>query len=412
MEMEKLLKEIYDYSMYSEKKGLENIKILCEELGNPQKNYKIIHIAGTNGKGSTSTMIEKVLLAKGYKVGKFTSPHILKFNERICLNGKDISDEDIIKYYDIIKKIVVHKNLKPTFFEIITAMMFKYFSDKKIEYLVLEVGLGGRLDSTNIANGDIVVITNISYDHMEILGNSLEEIAKEKVGIIKENSYVIIGDDKEELKNVIKKEYVNVLEKYKSSSYELDFKEFKTNIYIEDKKYTCSLFGGYQYRNFLCAYEVLKKIGIDDKLIQKEISNVYWPGRLEILKKEKIIILDGAHNEDGIEKLLETLTRYYKKDEIVAIVSILKDKNYNKMLEKIEEKIGKIIYTSLSENKRGQAAKELYDISKKRENEIYEENILKAYEKAKSLKDKKVILICGSFYLISKFKREVLKDEN
>lgn len=412
MEMEKLLKEIYDYSMYSEKKGLENIKILCEELENPQKNYKVIHIAGTNGKGSTSTMIEKVLLAKGYKVGKFTSPHILKFNERICLNGKDISDEDIIKYYEIIKKIVIHKNLKPTFFEIITAMMFKYFSDKKIEYLVLEVGLGGRLDSTNIANGDIVVITNISYDHMEILGSSLEEIAKEKVGIIKENSYVIIGDDKKELKSVINKGYVNVLEKYNNSSYELDFERFRTNIYIENKKYSCSLFGSYQYKNFLCAYEVLKKIGIEDNLIQKEVSKVYWSGRMEVLKKEKLVILDGAHNEDGVEKLLETVLKNYRKEEIVAIVSILKDKNYYKMLEKLEEKIGAIIYTSLSENKRGQNAKELYNFSKRDENERYEENILKAYEIAKSLKKKKVILVCGSFYLISKFKREVLRNEN
>lgn len=412
MKIDEVLQEIYDYSLYSEKKELENIEILCKKLGNPQKNYKIIHVAGTNGKGSTSTMIEKVLVAAGYRVGKFTSPHILRFNERIALNENNITDEDVIKYYKIVKEIVILTKIKPSFFEIITAMMFKYFADKKIEYLVLEVGLGGRLDSTNIADGDITVITNVSYDHTEILGNSLEEIAKEKMGIIKENSYIVIADESDILKKLVKKEYVNVLEKYSNSRYSLDFLNFKTNIYIDEKEYKCSLFGAHQYKNFLCAYEVLKKIGVEDRLIQKEISNVYWPGRMEILIREKIIILDGAHNEDGIKKLIETITKKYKKEEIVAIVSILKDKNYNIMLEELENNISEIIYTSLSENKRGQKAKELYKISKHKKNKKYEEDILRAYEVAKNLKDKKIILVCGSFYLISKFKKEVLKDEN
>ena len=194
MEMNELLNELYSYSLHGIKLGLENIQKICDSLGNPEKNYKIVHITGTNGKGSTATIVETVLLKQGYKVGKYTSPHILKFNERIRVNGQDISDEDITKVYGIVREKIKELGITPTFFEVTTAMMFLYFSMREVEYVVLEVGMGGRFDATNVVDSDIAIITNVSIDHTEYLGKTIYEIAREKAGIIKDKSYVIVGD--------------------------------------------------------------------------------------------------------------------------------------------------------------------------------------------------------------------------
>ena len=302
MDIEKLLNELYSYSLHGIKLGLKNIEDICEAMGNPQKNYKTIHVAGTNGKGSTSTTIEQVLIEDGRKVGKYTSPHILKFNERISVNGIEISDEDIAYYYAYVKSVIKELRLTPTFFEVTTAMMFKYFSDKKVEYAVIEVGMGGRFDATNIIESDICVITNVSLDHTDFLGKNIYEIACEKAGIIKKNSKVIVGSsDLEFLKGIEEKAktYINVIEKYKDSKYVLDFMKYKTVIEVDGISYKFSLFGDYQYKNFLCAYEVLNELGIKPEVIQKGIEKVKWQCRFEIISTDKnVLILDGAHNED------------------------------------------------------------------------------------------------------------------
>ena len=180
MNIDQLLDELYSYSMHGIKLGLENIEKICKELGNPEKSYKIIHIAGTNGKGSTATTLETILLEAGYRVGKYTSPHILKFNERIRMNGEDISDEEIAYYYDEVKKAIAKAGVKPTFFEVTTAMMFKYFQDRKADYVVLETGMGGRFDATNVVDAELCIITNVTLDHTEYLGDTIYKIAKGK----------------------------------------------------------------------------------------------------------------------------------------------------------------------------------------------------------------------------------------
>lgn len=412
MSIEKLLNELYSYSLHGIKLGLKNIEDICDAMGNPQKNYKTIHVAGTNGKGSTSTTIEQVLIEDNRTVGKYTSPHILKFNERISVNGVEISDEEIAYYYSYVKSVVEELKLVPTFFEVTTAMMFKYFSDKKVDYAIIEVGMGGRYDATNIIDGDICVITNVSLDHTDFLGKNIYEIAGEKAGIIKKNSKVIVGSSNIEfLKGVEEKtkNYVNVVEKYRYSKYFLDFKNYETVIEVDNTVYRFSLFGDYQYKNFLCAYEVLKELGIKPEVIQKGVTKVKWQCRFEIIPTDKnIFILDGAHNEDGMKTLCETLQAGFKKDEIVAVVSILKDKDSKKILEILEGSVSKIIFTSLSENSRGQSALNLYENSNKIDKD-YRENIVEALELAKS-DSKKVVLLCGSFYLLSKFKEEVLKQ--
>ncbi|MGL4976535.1 MAG: bifunctional folylpolyglutamate synthase/dihydrofolate synthase [Cetobacterium sp.] len=413
MNIENLLEELYSYSLHGIKLGLKNIEDICKAMNNPQYDYKTIHIAGTNGKGSTSTTIESVLIEAGKKVGKYTSPHILKFNERISVNGKDITDEEIVYYYVYIKDIIKKLGITPTFFEVTTAIMFKYFSDKKVDYAIVEVGMGGKFDATNIVNSDISVITNISLDHTDFLGKTVYDIAREKAGIIKKDSKVIVGSsDIEFIKAVEEKTdlYINVIEKYKKVDYFLDFKNYKTVINLDENIYEFSLFGDYQYKNFLCAYETLKELGISSKKIKAGIKKVKWQCRFEVVNfKEKTLILDGAHNEAGMQTLCNTLKKGYKKEDVIAITSILKDKNSKEILKILEKNVGQIIFTSLSENKRGQTALELYNASNKIEKD-YRENILNAYELAIEYPGK-IILLCGSFYLLSKFKEDVLRNE-
>ena len=409
MKINELLDELYSYSLFGIKLGLDNIQKICDELGNPEKKYKIIHITGTNGKGSTSTIIETVLLEAGYSVGKYTSPHILKFNERIRANGKDISDEEIALTYEKVKNAIKNIGITPTFFEVTTAMMFLYFAEKKVEYAVLEVGMGGRFDATNVADGDIAIITNVSLDHTEYLGKTIYDIALEKAGIIKEKSFVVVGDsDKEFLKAVSekKKTFINTEEKYKNVRYNLNFKNFMTEIYINEKKFNLSLFGDYQVKNFLCAYEALKHLGISDEIIEKAVSKVVWQCRFERFSQNPLTILEGAHNIDGILNLKKILTHEYKSDEIVMIVSILKDKKVKEMLEVCESFSDKIILTSLSDNPRGLSGEKLLEYTDKSSVFSVEDDIKKAYETAEK-SNRRIIAVCGSFYTCERFKKEI-----
>ena len=409
MEINKLLEELYSYSLFGIKLGLENIKKICDYLGNPEKKYKIIHITGTNGKGSTSTIVENVLLEAGYSVGKYTSPHILKFNERIRANGKDITDEDIALSYAKVKEAVENLGITPTFFEVTTAMMFLYFAEKKVQYAVLEVGMGGRYDATNVADGDVCIITNVSLDHTEYLGKNIYDIALEKAGIIKDKSIVIVGDDNEEFLKAIytkKQNIINTADKYKNIEYKLDFKNFITEIKMGENTYSLSLFGDYQVKNFLCAYEALKHLGISDEIIEKAVSKVVWQCRFERFSQNPLTILEGAHNIDGILNLKKILTHEYKPDEIVMIVSILKDKKVKEMLEVCESFSDKIILTSLSDNPRGLSGEKLLEYTDKSSIFSVEDNIKKAYETAEK-SNRRIIAVCGSFYTCERFKKEI-----
>lgn len=409
MEIEKLLDELYSYSMHGIKLGLENIKTLCKEMGEPQKDYKVIHIAGTNGKGSTSTTIETILLEAGYRVGKYTSPHILKFNERIRANGQDITDEDIVKYYQLVKDIVAKTGLRPTFFEMTTAMMFKYFSDLKLDYVVLETGMGGRFDATNVCEADICVITNVGLDHIEYLGDTIYKIAKEKAGIIKNCSKVIVADSNPEFLKAIseeKAEIINVLEKYKDARMKLDFKGFVTRIEIGEESYDFSLFGDYQFKNFLTAYEMVTELGIDREIIKKACKKVVWQCRFERYLEKPLVILDGAHNEDGMRELCKIIEQGYRSDEVVIITSILKDKDVKHMLKLMRKISDNIVFTSLEDNPRGTTGEKILEQLEEKRGCLVENDMKKAYEIAKNL-NKKIIVVCGSFYTLSKFKEEI-----
>ena len=400
----------------------EKLKKIYELLGEPCKNKKIIHIAGTNGKGSTVTFLENIFFAGGYSVAKFTSPHILKFNERILINKKMISDEDVVKYYEIVMDILEKNLLQINFFEITTFTALLYFEEKNPDFIFLETGLGGRYDATNIVKSTIATITNVSFDHVSLLGDSLEKIADRKAGIIKDGQLCIYAQNLPELENAVKKETdnsINVLKKYENLKVKLDTKNYKTIVKILEnenfeKIFTLPLFGKFQANNFLIAYEIAKIYGISDEIIQKGLDEISLAGRFEIFSPKPITILDVAHNDDSVRVLVENLNELFKNDEVIFILSILGTKDIANIFEKILEKNYKIFITSLKEVTYGLSANE---IKKNLENSniltnniIFEDNILEAYNQAKQMvleknSRYKAIVVCGSFYEIAKFKK-------
>jgi bifunctional protein folC len=422
----------------------EKLKKIYELLGKPCENKKIIHIAGTNGKGSTATFLENIFFAAGYSVAKFTSPHILRFNERILVNKEMISDEDVVKYCEIVMNILEENGLQINFFEIATFVALLYFKEKNPDFIFFETGLGGRYDATNIVKSTIAAITNVSFDHVALLGNSLYEIADRKVGIIKNRQLCIYAQNLAELEEAVKRETdnsVNVLEKYKGFQAELDNQNYKTIVKIVENKnskesgnikkfeniekinnnknnlkktFILPLFGKFQANNFLIAYEIAKIYGISDKVIQKGLDEISLAGRFEIFSKNPATILDVAHNDDSVKVLTENLNELFKDDEVIFVLSVLGTKDIANIFKRILEKNYKIFITSLKEVIYGLSAEEIKknlensNISTK--NIIFEDDILQAYNQAKKMILKndnsyKVIVVCGSFYEIAKFKK-------
>ena len=285
-------------------------------------------------------------------------------------------------------------------------MMFDYFKDMKADYVILEAGMGGRYDATNICDNIVSVITNVSLEHTEYLGDTIYKIAKEKAGIIKNCPYTIFADNNPDVKKAIEEatdKYVNVLEKYKDSTYSLDFNTFTTNILINGNKYEYSLFGDYQYKNFLCAYEVVKYLGIDENIIKEAVKKVIWQCRFEVYSKNPLVIFDGAHNLAGVEELIKIVKQHFSKDEVTILVSILKDKDRVSMFRKLNEISSNIVLTSIPDNPRASTAKELYDYVENKKDFEYEEDPIKAYNLALS-KKRKLTICCGSFYILIKLK--------
>ena len=416
----------------------EKLKKIYELLGKPCENKKIVHIAGTNGKGSTATFLENIFFAAGYSVAKFTSPHILRFNERILVNKEMISDEDVVKYCEAVMNVLEENGLQINFFEIATFVALLYFKEKNPDFIFLETGLGGRYDATNIVKSTIAAITNVSFDHVALLGNSLEKIADRKAGIIKNRQLCIYAQNLAELEEAVKRETdnsVNVLEKYKGFQAELDNQNYKTIVKIIEnenvkksenikkinnnknnleKTFVLPLFGKFQANNFLIAYEIAKIYGINDKVIQKGLDEISLAGRFEIFSKNPATILDVAHNDDSVKVLTENLNELFKDDEVIFVLSVLGTKDIANIFKRILEKNYKIFITSLKEVTYGLSAEEIKknlensNISTK--NIIFEDDILLAYNQAKEMvlkKDNsyKAIVVCGSFYEIAKFKK-------
>ncbi|MES1214323.1 MAG: folylpolyglutamate synthase/dihydrofolate synthase family protein [Bacteroidota bacterium] len=331
------------------KADLTNTIALCNYLDNPQHKFKTIHIAGTNGKGSVSHMLAAVLQTAGYKTGLYTSPHLKDFRERIKINGEMINKEFVTDFTDNIK--IAIEEIEPSFFEITVAMAFDYFSEQHVDIAVIETGLGGRLDSTNIITPEISVITNIGWDHMNLLGNSLEKIAAEKAGIIKQNVPVVIGEVIPETKPVFEKtarknnaslsiaSQVREAMNWQWEKHELII-EVATANKTDHKKYHLDLPGIYQTKNLLTVLETcwqLQRTGwkIEEEHIHKGLQQVKkltgLHGRWEIINHSPLIVLDVAHNADGIQQLIEQI-EVLDPANVHIILGMVKDKEIEKVL--------------------------------------------------------------------------------
>lgn len=414
--------------------GLERTERLLEILGNPHKKLNVIHIAGTNGKGSTTSMIASILIEEGFNVGMYTSPFLEEFEERIQINRQNIKKNDLANYMDYIKeavdKVIEEGYNHPTEFEIITCLMFKYFYDKKVDYAVVEVGLGGRLDSTNVVNPLLTVITSISLDHTNILGNTLEEIAREKGGIIKKNTPLILYPQKEEalkeLQNISKEKSAKIYEVKKDDAKLLEIiknDDFYQKIKIKGEFNTYNanlrLLGEHQILNCAVAVravEVLSKIqGFQIKNIEKGIENARWIGRLEVLNKNPLVVIDGAHNIQGITTLKENISKYFNYKNIILLIGILADKQVEDMIKVITPMSKHIIALTPHSDRAELGVKLKEEIEKFNKNVESFESYETAFKKALSIaREDDLILVTGSLYMIGEMRgiiNHIVKQE-
>lgn len=326
--------------------GLSRIAELLEKLGNPQKRLKFVHVAGTNGKGSVCAVLASILKEAGYKTGLHTSPYIQRFNERIQIDGKQITDEKIVKYTKIISRYADLMEDHPTEFELVTALAFLYFAENNTDIVVLEVGLGGRLDATNVIDTpEIAVITSIGVDHTAELGNTISLIAAEKAGIIKQGTDVVLYPQVPDAEKVFEKACKNtesVLHRVDTES--LAVKSSSTNGQIIDymgfKNLQLPLLGSYQPMNAATAITAAmllknKGWGINENAIRRGISAVRWPARFERVRKAPDVIVDGGHNPNGAAALAETFKQVYPCKKVIFVAGVMRDKNYKDMIKSI-----------------------------------------------------------------------------
>lgn len=394
--------------------GLKSITGLLSRLGNPQKSYKTITIAGTNGKGSTATMTASILHSAGYKVGLYTSPHLIDVRERITINGKKISWKEFNRTIAYVK----NKIQKPvTYFEFLTAVAFVYFQNQEVDIAVLEVGLGGRLDATNVCRPLVSVITNIAFDHTAYLGDTLESITYEKAGIIKQNGVCLTAARQKVVLDILKNVCLRRRAKLYSLGSDIKIKKQKDGssnyqgLYRDLENLKIPLMGEHQLSNAALALAVIelcakKGFTVDDAAVHTGLRNTHWEARLEILQENPVFLLDGAHNPAGIDALCRSLKSDFSFHRLILIFGALADKDYRRMLAKIVPLASIIILTQLK-TKRAAQVKALMEIVKKMgRSAIVAENVNQAIERAVFLAGKQdLICATGSFYLAGKVKQ-------
>ena len=408
--------EVYNF-LYNQKKTAprENLDRItrCANLLNIKANYKKIHVAGTNGKGSTCQYIKEMLALKNLHVGMFVSPFVISFNERIQINDRYISDSEIMHYmnilYDFNQKYEKEYNDHLPFFELTLLMALMWFSDRNIDIAIIECGLGGLLDSTNFLDYDLAIITNIGFDHMAQLGNTLEKIASHKLGIAKPNMVCLttVSDN-------LKDYFINYA---KSNNVDMRFITDISNISVSDKtyfeyknhKYKSNLLGEYQAYNASLAIEAVRYFDNEypNTLIEFALENVKWPGRMEVLNQKPLILLDGAHNIHAINAISDTLSKLKGNKKIKTIFSALQDKEYPSMIKRLEDITDYFYFTKIID------LRQIEDIHfEKYTNKEYEINndFKSCLEEAISnLKENEILLITGSLHFVSQIREYYYK---
>lgn len=407
MDYKQTLDYIHSLGNFSLPAGLERIKEVLKKLGNPQNNFKSIHIAGTNGKGSVSCMLSSVFKTAGYRTGTFISPFIIDFRERIQINGEFISEKDLVYYAERVE----NTQIVLTEFEFITAVAFLYFSEQKIDILICETGLGGRLDATNtLDNLACAVITKIGLDHTTILGDTFEEIAAEKCGILRDCPTVTSPYQHIKALNVIKNEATELYIP-EADKLEIITSDILGNAFTyKGEHYETGLSGDYQVENAVVAIDTVKHSGYDIpyNIIYEGLKIARFPARLEVISKMPLVILDGAHNPDGAEVLEKELRKYSGK--ITAIVGMMKDKNVEAVLKLTLKHCKTCVTVAVPDLPRSMSATELQDIAGKYCNCQMSENLQSAIDLAKEISQGEAIFVFGSLYLASAM-RPLLQKE-
>lgn len=414
---------LLDIPKFKKNKDNMNLRRILEQMGNPDRDMKIIHVAGTNGKGSTCSFINSILISAGKSVGMFTSPHLVKINERIKINGKDISDEKFLEAFtnvkEIVDKVIEEGGEHPSFFEYIFLVGIKALSNAKVEYGIFEVGLGGRLDATNvIEKPEISIITSVSMDHMEILGESIEDIAKEKAGIIKKEVPVVYYGEQWEVDKIIRAKVEEIGTKgisVKNSDIKIVSKTNKAidfcfaNSYYKNECFEIPFVVEYQTRNAALAITAVKLLerDITDDAIKTGLKNTVWSGRMELIAERTFI--DGAHNYDGVLQFKEFVNELMEKEDSEAYIlfSVVKEKEYYQMMNLIEEiDRCKGFLVAPVMNARAAAVEDMASYLRKSGKEVHCFNALgEAYDYGQKLIKEKDYLFCvGSLYMVGEIK--------
>ena len=398
MNYKETLDYIHSLGKFTLPAGLERIEKVLEMLGNPQNRFKSIHIAGTNGKGSVSAFASSVFKTAGYKTGLFISPFIIDFRERIQINGEFISEADLVFY----SQRVMETGAELNEFEFITAVAFLYFKEQNIDVLVCETGLGGRLDATNtLRNLACTVITKIGLDHTAILGDTIEEIAGEKCGILQDCPAVTTPYQPENALNVIKDKAKQLIIPDIS---QLQIINDNTYVY-KNEKYEISLRGDFQIENSLVAIETIKNCGynIPYNIIYEGLKNTFFPARLEIISQKPLVLLDGAHNPDGADVLARELRKLPKKP--VAIIGMMRDKNVDNVLKETLKYCKGAVAVAVPDNPRSLKAEELSETAQKYCPCVPADSLLSALK----ITDGEDITVFGSLYLASAIRPLLIK---
>lgn len=414
MTYEEALSYIHSVSWTFCKPGLDRIRALCEALGNPQDSLRFVHVAGTNGKGSFCSMLSSVLRSAGYKTGLFTSPYIKVFNERMAVDGEMIANDELAALTAYVKPIADAMPDKPTEFELITAIAFEYFHRHACDIVVLEAGMGGRLDSTNIIREPLLsVITGIALDHTAFLGDTVEKIATEKAGIIKDARPVLYGGEDRTAARVIR----DTAQSRGSTFHSVDYGALScermtldgTRLHFGDHRdIDLSLLGLYQPRNaavVLSAVDILRAEGIviPEDAVKEGLASATWPARFEILSREPLVIFDGAHNPQGIDAAVASIQHYFKDRKVYVMTGVLRDKDYHVIARRLSE-VAAHAFVMTPDNPRALPAEEYvavlagYGVTAEACRSVKE-----AYTKAKeaAVRDAMPLVCLGSLYTYS-----------
>ncbi|MFO7294668.1 MAG: folylpolyglutamate synthase/dihydrofolate synthase family protein [Clostridia bacterium] len=421
MNYEEALEFIHGTYRFGSKLGLENIKDLLRRLGNPHERFRAVHVAGTNGKGSVTSMLAHVLHEAGYRVGMFISPYLERFTERIQVDLKEIEPHELARITERVKEKVVEmvsegKN-HPTEFEVVTAIGFTYFAERQVDCAVVEVGLGGRLDATNVVNPLVSVITSISYDHMDVLGDTLEKIAAEKAGIIKQGRPVVTYPQHPEVISVIRR----VSRERCAPLFEVDEESIEVVASQVGRQVFNYSFGGEKFSNVvirltgrhqilnaataLTAVAVLRRegIAIPDDAVYRGMERAVWPGRLEVVRRRPYVILDGAHNESGAQVLASAIKEYYDGKPVTLVIGMLKDKDADAIVKHLCPLAESVIVTKPDSPRAMEPDELAIKVRGYCPDVTVESDIEKAVAMGlKRVAEDGVLLFTGSLYLIGK----------